>query len=112
LLEGAVFARRCAQTILNDQNCIEKEPGFEKDYDTMLHQENDKKYKHQLRAIMWKDAGIVRTKQGLLEAKNFIYDTKGKNIGRLLELRLNTAAAIVMAALRREESLGSHYIEN
>jgi L-aspartate oxidase len=111
LLEGAVFANRCAKSILNDKNCNEKEPGFEKDYDTMLHQENDKKYKHQLRAIMWKDAGIVRTKQGLLEAKNFIYDTKSKNIGRLLELRLNTAAAIVMAALRREESLGSHYIE-
>ncbi|HGZ70654.1 MAG TPA: hypothetical protein ENK74_04580, partial [Nitratifractor sp.] len=40
-----------------------------------------------------------------------IYDTKSKKIGRLLELRLNTAAAIVMSALRREESLGSHYIE-
>ena len=111
LLEGAVFAARCAKAIVNDDNHIPNEPNFEKDYDTLLHQENDKKYKHQLREIMWKDVGIVRTKKGLLEAKNFIFDTKSKNIGRLLELRLNTAAAIVMSALRREESLGSHYIE-
>jgi L-aspartate oxidase len=60
---------------------------------------------------MWDKVGIVRTKEGLLEAKNFIYDTKSKNIGRLLELRLNTASSIVWAAIRREESLGSHYIE-
>jgi L-aspartate oxidase len=111
LLEGAVFAKRCADAILKDNNCWEREPNFDKDYDTQLHEENDKSYKHQLREIMWKNVGIVRTKAGLLEAKNFIYDTKSKKIGRLLELRLNTAAAIVMSALRREESLGSHYIE-
>ena len=111
LLEGAVFAARCAKAILNDDNCWDKEPTFDKDYDTQLHEENDKAYKHKLREIMWKDVGIVRTRKGLLEAKNFIYDTKSKKIGRLLELRLNTAAAIVMSALRREESLGSHYIE-
>ncbi len=111
LLEGAVFAKKCAEAIVEDDNHIEKEPNFEKDYDTLLHQENDKEYKHQLRGIMWKDVGIVRTQSSLLEAKNFIYDTKSKNIGRLLELRLNTAAEIVRAALRREESLGSHYIE-
>jgi len=111
LLEGAVFAARCAKAIVKDKNCWEIEPNFDKDYDTLLHEENDKKYKHKLRQIMWEDVGIVRTKAKLLEAKNFIYDTKSKKIGRLLELRLNTAAAIVMAALRREESLGSHYIE-
>ena len=55
--------------------------------------------------------GIIRTEKGLREAKNFIYDIKNRDIGRLLELRLNTAAAIVNAALKRKESLGSHYIE-
>jgi L-aspartate oxidase len=48
---------------------------------------------------------------GLHEAKNFIYDTKNRDIGRLLQLRLNTAASIVEAALSRKESLGSHYLE-
>ncbi len=112
LLEGAVFAKRVATAILNDKNCLEGHPKFDKDYDTQLHEENDKAYKHKLREIMWKNVGIVRNKQGLLEAKNFIYDTKNKKIGRLLELRLNTAAAIVNAALNRKESLGSHYIED
>jgi len=37
---------------------------------------------------------------------------KSKQIGRLLRLRLNTASAIVDAALRRKISLGTHYIEN
>jgi len=60
---------------------------------------------------MWKDVGIIRTREGMIEAKNFIYDVKNREIGRLLELRLNTAAAIVSAALARKESLGSHYIE-
>jgi len=45
-----------------------------------LHEENDKKYKHQLRKIMWEKVGIVRTKQELLEAKNFIYDKNMKHV--------------------------------
>jgi len=49
---------------------------------------------------------------GLHEAKNLIYDMKNQEIGRLLQLRLNTASAIVEAALARTESLGSHYIES
>ena len=60
---------------------------------------------------MWDDIGIIRTKKGLYEAKNLIYDMKNREIGRLLELRLNTASAIVDAALARKRSLGTHYIE-
>ncbi len=111
LLEAAVYARRAVEAILGAQIHDGKIPVFDKDYDTQLHREHDKRYKHQLRQIMWKDVGIIRTESGLHEAKNFIYDTKNREIGRLLELRLNTAAAIVEAALARKESLGSHYIE-
>ena len=111
LLEAAVFARRAAEAILGDKVHDGLIPRFEKDYDTQLHRENDKRFKQQLRQIMWKNVGIIRTVEGLHEAKNFIYDTKNREIGRLLELRLNTAAAIVEAALARRESLGSHYIE-
>ncbi|CAA6814824.1 MAG: L-aspartate oxidase [uncultured Sulfurovum sp.] len=76
-----------------------------------MHHENDKIYKRRLRKIMWEDMGVIRTKKGLLEAKNEIFDMKNRDIGRLLELRLNTASAIVEAALKRKESLGTHYIE-
>ena len=111
LLEGVVFAKRVAEHILSKKPQIVETPIFEKDYGNILHKKNDKIYKQKLRRIMWNDIGIIRTTKGLHEAKNFIYDMKNKEIGRLLELRLNTASAIVEASLARKESLGSHYIE-
>jgi len=111
LLEGVVFASRAVKHLLGKTHTHKDIPEFEKDYTNILHKENDKKYKKMLREIMWNDIGIIRTTKGLHEAKNFIYDTKNKDIGRLLQLRLNTASAIVDAALSRKESLGSHYIE-
>ncbi len=111
LLEGVVFAKRAAEHLKGKAISRTKTPLFEKDYGNILHKENDKRYKHTLRKIMWEDAGIIRTEAGLHKAKNLIYDMKNKEIGRLLQLRLNTAAAIVEAALARKESLGSHYIE-
>lgn len=112
LLEAMVFAKRAVAHILSTEKVEIPVPVFDKDYQHIVHQENDKIYKHRLRKIMWDDMGIIRTKKGLLEAKNIIYDMKNKKIGRLLELRLNTASAIVEAALKRKESLGTHYIED
>jgi len=111
LLEAMVFSKRATEHIIGVEKSTQNTPRFDKDYDNILHQEDDKKYKHQLREIMWKDVGIIRNTAGLIEAKNFIYDVKNRKIGRLLELRLNTAASIVSAALSRKTSLGSHYIE-
>lgn len=112
LLEGVVFAKRAVDHLLSKTHKALQIPKFEKDYGNILHKENDKIYKHKLRQVMWDDIGIIRTKKGLHEAKNLIYDMKNKEIGRLLRLRLNTASAIVDAALARKESLGSHYIES
>jgi L-aspartate oxidase len=112
LLEGLVYAKRAATAILQSSFFHPALPDFDKDYDRMLHEDDDKQYKHQLRHIMWKYAGIIRTTEGLHKARNFIYDVKNRKIGRLLELRLNTAAAIVDASLSRKESLGAHYIED
>jgi len=112
LLEGVVFAKRAVDFILAKGHKEVKTPSFEKDYGNILHKDNDKSYKQKLRQVMWEDIGIIRTVEGLHEAKNFIYDMKNKEIGRLLQLRLNTASAIVDAALARTESLGSHYIES
>ena len=112
LLEGVVFAKRAVDHLLAKVQTEIKTPTFEKDYGNILHKENDKIYKQKLRQVMWEDIGIIRTTQGLLEAKNIIYDMKNREIGRLLQLRLNTASAIVDAALARKESLGSHYMES
>ena len=112
LLEGVVFAKRAVDHLLGKAHQAVKTPMFEKDYGNILHKDNDKTYKQKLRQVMWEDIGIIRTPNGMHEAKNLIYDMKNKEIGRLLELRLNTASAIVEAALARKESLGSHYVEN
>ena len=111
LLEGVVFAKRAIDHLLGRGHQQIKTPEFEKDYGNILHKENDKTYKQKLRQVMWDDIGIIRTTKDLHEAKNLIYDMKNHDIGRLLELRLNTASAIVEAALARTESLGSHYME-
>ena len=111
LLEGVVFAKRAVEHLLSKGHQAVKTPTFEKDYGNILHKENDKIYKQKLRQVMWEDIGIIRTTKGLHEAKNLIYDMKNHDIGRLLQLRLNTASAIVDAALARTESLGSHYME-
>ncbi len=112
LLEGMVFSKRVVDYILAQGKVEGKTPTFEKDYANILHKKDDKIYKQKLRQVMWEDIGIIRTTKGLHEAKNLIYDMKNKEIGRLLELRLNTASAIVDAALARKESLGSHYMES
>jgi L-aspartate oxidase len=111
LLEGVVFAKRTVDHLLGREAGEHQVPRFEKDYGNILHKEHDKERKQRLRQVMWNDIGIVRTRKGLHEAKNLIYDMKNSEIGRLLELRLNTASAIVDAALARRESLGTHYIE-
>jgi L-aspartate oxidase len=111
LLEGVVFAKRAVDHLLSKSQHRGKTPTFEKDYGNILHKQNDKIYKQKLRQVMWDDIGIIRTTKGLHEAKNLIYDMKNQEIGRLLQLRLNTASAIVDAALARKESLGSHYME-
>ena len=111
LLEGVVFAKRAVEDLLGKTHTHVQTPKFEKDYGNILHKENDKALKHELRRIMWDDVGIIRTVDGLHDAKNRIYDMKNREIGRLLQLRLNTASAIVEAALARKASLGSHYIE-
>ncbi|NPA61055.1 MAG: FAD-dependent oxidoreductase [Epsilonproteobacteria bacterium] len=110
LLEGVVFAKRAVSHILGKESSKFKKPIFDKEYKKIIHHGKDREYKRRLREIMWEDVGIIRTKRGLLKAKNIIYDMKNRDIGRLLELRLNTASAIVESALKREESLGTHYI--
>jgi len=111
LLEGVVFAKRAIDHLLSKEKVDIIVPKFDKEYRNIVHHEKDTEYKHRLRKIMWEDIGVIRTKKGLLAAKNAIYDMKNRDIGRLLELRLNTASAIVEAALKRKESLGTHYIE-
>ncbi len=109
LLEGLVFAARAVKKI-NNRSVTYVPKQFPISTDS-LRCDGDKLYKGELRRIMWEDVGIVRTKKGLQEALDFIEDTLHKPIGRFLKLRLLTAKEIVTSALKRETSVGVHYIK-
>ncbi|MEA1892251.1 MAG: L-aspartate oxidase [Campylobacterota bacterium] len=108
LLEGLVFAKRAVEHILKDtklKNFIEFEV-----IDDVMSKKDDKDKKNLLRQIMWRNASIVRTKDGLNEALKQINALLNENIGKLLKFRLLTAKEIVLSALAREESVGVHTI--
>jgi L-aspartate oxidase len=108
LLEGLVFAKRAAQKVVETETLpcpesfeITKEP---------LVLEGDKAKKGRLRRIMWENVSIVRTPEGLKEAKAAVDEMLSQKNGRLLKLRLLTAKAIIESALARKKSVGVHYI--
>ena len=108
LLEGLVFAKKATISILNN----EKEKSFiafEID-NAIMSLKEDKDKKNALRQIMWENVSIVRTKSGLLDAKEKITLLLSKNIGKLLKFRLLTAKSIVESCLKREKSVGVHTI--
>ncbi len=109
LLEGLVFAKRAAEDILGSGFDL-KFHGFDEEDKTILHEKNDKIIKRQLRRVMWDHVGIVRSRSGLMKAKRFIYEQR--NVGRLLELRLNSAKAIIEHALNAPKSIGSHLMKD
>lgn len=108
LLEGLVYAQKASQAILahSSQSCKKTfEVGNEP-----LEMDGDKEKKDRLRAIMWDNVSIVRTRSGLRETEQVIEAMLGEKIGKLLRLRLLTAKAIVEGALKRPESIGVHFI--
>jgi len=109
LLEGLVFAKRATDDILKNSYKLEDKKIIEfKIDDDIMSLKEDKHKKNQLRAIMWKNVSIVRTKEGLIEAKSQINALLNEKIGKLLKFRLLTAREIVDAAIKREKSIGVH----
>ena len=106
LLECFIFGKRAAKDIIK-QNFKTENLKFEINNEE-LFKKGDKKYKNLLREQMWKNVGIIRTKEGLIEALEFIENSIDK-LGRMAKLRFLTAREIVKSALKREKSLGAHY---
>ena len=109
LLEGLVFSRRAIEDTLV-QNREEPIKRFEETPLTLVLPE-DRALKQRLRSIMWQKVGIIRKKSGLKEALSEIEQMESQEIGHLLRLRLSCAKQIVQSALRRDKSIGAHYIE-
>lgn len=110
LLEGLVFAKKAAESILENpsKGCRE----IFSLSDEPLELDGDKEKKDELRRIMWENVSIKRTPQGLATALEAIEKMLASSVGRLLRLRLLTARSIVASAQKRSESIGVHYIKS
>ncbi len=111
LLEGLVFSRIAVLKSLEDNFKIKKENYTKEIKNYIRNKDIDKEIKDDLRKIMWESAGIVRTKSELKEALNSIECYLKLDVGRLLYLRLLTAKAILTACIKRDKSLGAHFIK-
>ncbi|MGM0533149.1 MAG: L-aspartate oxidase [Campylobacterota bacterium] len=109
LLEGLVFGKKAAEDIMGSSFDLQFYT-FDEDDKTILHQKDDKMIKRKLRRVMWEHVGIVRSREGLMKAKRFVYEQP--NVGRLLQLRLNTAKAIIENGLHAPKSIGSHRLSD
>ncbi len=109
LLEGLVFSRRAVEDTLMQKRAVPIKSFQKSPITLMLPKDSD--FKHRLRAIMWQKVGIIRKKSELKEALEEIEQMQKEPIGHLLKLRLSCARQIVQSALRRDKSIGAHYIE-
>ncbi len=109
LLEGLVFSRRAIEDTLLQKREVPIKSFQKSPITLMLPKDSD--FKHRLRSIMWQKVGIIRKKSELKEALEEIEQMQKEPIGYLLKLRLSCAKQIVQSALRRDKSIGAHYIE-
>lgn len=109
LLEGLVFSRRATKDILH-KNSNFKTREFPL-HTQILQKENDENLKKILRNLMWNKVGIIRNKSGLNEALGGVEVMLQSSVGRLLKLRLLSAKNIIQSALKREESIGAHFVK-
>jgi len=109
LLEGLVFAKRVAKELRNISTCKKIIVNFPIE-NASLENSEDKVLKNELRMLMWKYAGIVRSEKNLEKALNRVEEMLELPTGKLIRLRLLTSRVIIQSALRRKESLGAHYI--
>ena len=111
LLEGLVFSRRSEQDILGKSHQNKKTREFLL-HTEPLQNEQDENLKKILRNLMWNKVGIIRKKSGLNEALGGVEVMLQSGVGRLLRLRLMSAKNIIESALKRDFSIGAHYMSD
>lgn len=109
LLEGLVFSKIAANDIIKTIDISKEWLEFGEE-EEILRRKNDKKLKDELRRLMWTHAGIIRERKNLLAARNRVNEMLECSIGKLLRLRLLVSREIIESALRREKSLGAHFV--
>ncbi len=120
LLEGVVFGLRAAEDIALRLPFTRWKRVFVKKGDSREAGFNFEEKLRKLKTILWEKAGIVRSGEGLREALREIsllseealhLADRSLEAKKFFDLSL-VAKAIVLSALRREESRGCHYRED
>ena len=111
LLEGLVFSKIAIEDSLKNNFKISQKKYTKNVKFYVRNKDIDKKIKNDLRKIMWESASISRNKTDLTKSLQLIDNYLTYDLGRLLFLRLLTAKSILESALKREKSLGAHYIK-
>jgi len=116
LLEGLVFGAAAANAMLADDAPADFEAAAPTPSPATTHTpEQTEKWIANLRALMWKHAGLLRSAEGLNRAKlaleEMAFDIPRGHTRRAIEARNLHQAAMLMveAALARKESRGAHY---
>lgn len=108
LLEAVVFARAFAESAAAPEPVPDNIP-FKIPEITVEDIAKVKVYAKRLGEIMWENAGIVRTAEGLREAKEKIAALPVADFR--VQQRRSVCYKIIEACLARPESLGCHYIQ-
>jgi L-aspartate oxidase len=110
LLEAAVYAARVADDIhsLLPNHRMTHWSGSD-DGELPFEPEDDGEAIGTLRATMSRHVGVVRERAGLIEALSIVERLSGRVHGPQMRNALVTAKLVTAAALKREESRGSHY---
>jgi L-aspartate oxidase len=113
LLEGLVFSKLAIKTAEKENFTInlQKLKGKDSYPHYELLKKGDKAIKNDLRTLMWRSVGIVRSRQDLIDALEEVESFLKEDVGRLLFLRLLTAKSIIQSAIDRKESVGAHFIK-
>jgi L-aspartate oxidase len=116
LLEGLVFGAAAANAMLADDAPVDFESNAPLPSPATTHTpEQTEKWIANLRALMWKHAGLLRSAEGLTRAKlaleEMAFDIPRGHTRRAIEARNLHQAAMLMveSALARKESRGAHY---
>ncbi|SRR5579884_542310 len=120
LLEGLVFGMRVGQAV--GEQSVPRLNKMKRTPPPLFKPASAERYllvQKELREKMWNNVGIIRSETSLLEAmekwKSWSWVLKKPALSRLaIETRnmLLASAAMMEAALRREESIGAHYRED
>lgn len=121
LLEGLVFGKRIAETMIASADGVSRDALEKLDLSVSVSRKqsecSDLALRDRLQSIMWDDVGITRSATGLTRARDeltrmdldyqhCVLTTEGEyEVANLLTL----SRLVAEAALRREESRGGHY---